>query len=91
MKITKRQLKKLIEEEIDKVFLESEEARDRMKKRTQEASVWKTFCANTTDTNYPRDDEGKLLHYSKMPDDLPCKAAARMTYLTLKKNQGKVS
>ena len=92
MKITKRQLKQIIKEEVDKVFSESEAAISRMKKRTQEVSVWKTFCSNTTDANYPRDEEGRLIHYDKIPDELEgCKPVARSIYLTIKKNQGKIS
>tara|TARA_R110002020_G_scaffold23716_1_gene78806 strand:+ start:1926 stop:2201 length:276 start_codon:yes stop_codon:yes gene_type:complete len=90
MKITKSQLRELIEEEVNKLFLESEEAVERAKKRTLFLK-WKDFCADTSADNYPQNEEGALLHYDDMPGDLKnCRAAARMTYLTLRKQQGKL-
>jgi hypothetical protein len=87
MKITKKQLAQIIREELEAVLDES----DAMKEKAIE-STWKTFCNNKSDTSYPRDNENVLLHYDTIPDDLErCKATARMTYLTLKKDQGDVS
>jgi|TARA_R110000824_G_scaffold49483_12_gene138850 hypothetical protein len=91
MKITKSQLRELIEEEIDKVFLESEEAAERAKKRTREVLPWKTFCTNTKDANYPRNEEGAPLHYDDMPAEFKkCRPTARATYLILKKKRGEL-
>ena len=80
-------LEEIIREELEAVLTES----DAIKEKAIE-SAWKTFCSNKSDTSYPRDNENVLLHYDTIPDDLErCKATARMTYLTLKKDQGDVS
>jgi hypothetical protein len=90
MKITKSQLRELIEEEVNKLFSESAEAAQRAKERTLFLK-WKDFCADTSAANYPQDEDGGYLHYDDVPDDFKsCRPVARMTYLTLRKQQGKL-